>query len=71
MNFLQIVFALKQFIVCMDGKPVPIIAFPTPRGSLTDEERVLVQKIANALEQCLKRAMLGLPGGTPAEQLSI
>jgi len=71
MRFLQIIFALKQFIVRMAGKPVPVIAYPKQKNSLTDEERVSVQKISNTIELSLQRAALGLPGRTSEEQIDI
>jgi len=71
MKFLQIVFVLKQFILHMEGKPIPIIKYPTPKGLLTDEDRVVIQKITSELELCFQQAALGLPGRTHAEQFSI
>jgi len=71
MKFLWIVFALKQFILRMEGKPIPVIEYPTPKGSLTDEDRVVIQKITSELQLCFERATLGLPGRTHVDKLGI
>ena len=71
MEFLQIVFTLQQFIARMEGKTVPIVAYPPHKSSVGDEERVAIQKITTILEKWLQQAVLGLPGETVAERISI
>lgn len=70
-EFLQIIFALKKFIQRMRGRTPPVVAYPEPKGSLSDEERVAIQKITNKLELVFQSAILGIPGSTREERTSI